>query len=94
MNLHHIGCWNVLLPVDISAKTTHALMKAAARNEWIFIWLTRRSVTRLELSIMKPVRMGIVIISTQHMGNVDMIQFHKDIVEKSNRTNCFEGFIR
>ena len=70
------------LPISLAHKLAMQLTKVRKHGELEYLLPDGKSQVTVEYVDDKPVRVDTVIISAQHMDNVDMKQLHKDIVEK------------
>lgn len=70
------------LPISLAHKLAMQLAKVRKNGELEYLLPDGKSQVTIEYMDDKPVRVDTVIISAQHMENVDMKQLHKDIVEK------------
>ncbi len=70
------------LPISLAHKLAMQLTKVRKSGELDYLLPDGKSQVTVEYMDDKPVRVDTVIISAQHMDNVDMKQLHKDILEK------------
>lgn len=70
------------LPISLAHKLAMQLTKVRKNGELEYLLPDGKSQVTVEYVDDKPVRVDTVIISAQHMDNVDMKQLHKDIEER------------
>lgn len=70
------------LPISLAHKLAMQLTRVRKNGELEYLLPDGKSQVTVEYVDDKPVRVDTVIISAQHMDNIDMKQLHKDIVEK------------